>query len=254
MESTGQLFHIKSRRQVLRRGPTGNSEWGVINDEEHIDPGDAALVVCDVWDDHWCRISAKRLEQLVPRMSEVVVTARNRGMLVIHAPSETMDYYAGSPARRRAIESPMVEIPRDIDHLDPPLPIDDSDGGCDAEDNPYPPHTRRWTRQHDGIPIDERKDAITDKGEEVYRLLRVQGRTHLFIMGVHTNMCILNRSFGIKQMVRWGLEVRLIRDLTDSGYSPSSSPYVSHDEGTNLVVGYIEKFWCPTVMSDSLFR
>jgi hypothetical protein len=27
---------------------------------------------------------------------------------------------------------------------------------------------------------------------------------------------------------------------------------VSHDEGTALVVGFIEKHWCPTVSSDQL--
>ena len=26
-------------------------------------------------------------------------------------------------------------------------------------------------------------------------------------------------------------------------------PYVSHEEGTQLVIGYIEKFWCPTITS-----
>ncbi len=32
-----------------------------------------------------------------------------------------------------------------------------------------------------------------------------QGVQHLLIMGVHTNMCVLNWSFAIKQMVRWGV-------------------------------------------------
>ena len=41
-----------------------------------------------------------------------------------------------------------------------------------------------------------------------------------------------------------------VRDLTDAMYNPARSPYVDHDEGTQLVIGYIEKFWCPTVTSD----
>jgi hypothetical protein len=71
-------------------------------------------------------------------------------------------------------------------------------------------------------------------------------------MGVHTNMCVLNRSFAIKQMVRWGIDVILVRDLTDAMYNPALSPYVSHDEGTRLVVAYIEKLWCPTIHSRDL--
>lgn len=65
-------------------------------------------------------------------------------------------------------------------------------------------------------------------------------------------MCILNRSFGIKQMVRWGVSIALVRDLTDTLYNPAMRPYVSHDEGTQLLIGYIERFWCPTVESGEI--
>jgi hypothetical protein len=62
-------------------------------------------------------------------------------------------------------------------------------------------------------------------------------------------MCILNRSFGIKNMLRRGWRTLLVRDLTDAMYNPASPPYLSHEEGTALVVGYIEKFYCPTIDS-----
>ena len=79
-----------------------------------------------------------------------------------------------------------------------------------------------------------------------------RGVDNLLIMGVHTNMCVLNRGFAIKQMVRWGKNVVLVRDLTDAMYDPAMPPYVSHDEGTRLVIEYIEKSWCPTVLSGDL--
>ena len=41
----------------------------------------------------------------------------------------------------------------------------------------------------------------------------------------------------------------LLRDLTDTMYNPALPPYVDHQEGTRLVVEFIEKFWCPTVHS-----
>ena len=31
-----------------------------------------------------------------------------------------------------------------------------------------------------------------------------------------------------------------------------SRPFVTHDEGTQLVIGYIERHWCPSVTSDQL--
>jgi len=48
--------------------------------------------------------------------------------------------------------------------------------------------------------------------------------------------------------------VALSRDLTDAMYNPLKPPYVSHDAGTQLIIGYIEKFWCPTITGDDLTR
>ena len=46
----------------------------------------------------------------------------------------------------------------------------------------------------------------------------------------------------------------LVRDLTDAMYNPQRAPYVSHAEGTELVIQYIEKYWCPTARSSDLMR
>ena len=57
---------------------------------------------------------------------------------------------------------------------------------------------------------------------------------------------------GFIQMVKWGINIALVRDMTDAMYNPACAPYVNHDVGTQLVVGYIEKFWCPTIHSSDL--
>jgi len=177
---------------------------------------------------------------------------RAQGVQIIHAPSDTLDFYANSPARQRMMDVPPVDVPEDLPHDDPPLPIDDSDGGSDTGEDPKRINTRVWTRQHAGIEVDPDCDVISDQGKEVYALMQQRGIDHLLIMGVHTNMCVLHRTFAIKQMVRWGKSVALIRDLTDAMYNPAKAPYVSHDEGTQHVIQFIEKFWCPTLLSDDL--
>jgi len=73
-------------------------------------------------------------------------------------------------------------------------------------------------------------------------------------MGVHTNMCVLNRAFAIKKMTSLGFRCILVRDLTDAMYNPQDAPHVSHDAGTQLVIEYIEKFWSPTTTSAALLR
>jgi hypothetical protein len=73
-------------------------------------------------------------------------------------------------------------------------------------------------------------------------------------MGVHTNICILNRSFGIRMMTRLGFKMVLARDLTDAGYDSRKPPFVSQARGTELVVEHIEANYCPSILSADLIR
>ena len=243
---------LNLRRANLTVDDRGYRGWTVVEDEAEVPASATAVIICDMWDHHWCRGAEERGVQLHPRMNQTINEARSKGATIIHAPSGTMDFYGGEPARVRVLESPSVTPPPDLEHPDPPLPVDSSDEGCDIDDDAFA--ERKWTRQHPGIPIDPDLDFISDSGPEIYGLMQHRGISHIVIMGVHTNMCILNRSFAIKQMVRWGIDIMLCRDLTDAMYNPARPPYVSHEEGTRLVVEYIEKFWCPTILSDDLIR
>ena len=53
-------------------------------------------------------------------------------------------------------------------------------------------------------------------------------------------------------MARYGKNVVLVRDLTDTMYNSRSWPYVSHFEGTDRIVEHIEKYVCPTITSTDL--
>ena len=242
---------LNLRCQQLVQDEGGHAIWQVQNVAGQWATEKTALLLCDVWNSHWCRGAVERLDAMVEQMEQTVETVRDMGGLIVHAPSNTMDFYADSPARKRAGVAPLLESPPDRERVDPPLPIDASDSGSDTgETETY----KAWYRQHQVIGIDEQQDIISDDGIEIYSYLQYRGIEHLLIMGVHTNMCVLHRTFAIKQMVRWGVEVALIRDLTDSMYNPAMPPYVSHDEGTRLVIEFIEKFWCPSVESGDILR
>ncbi|MBW3625398.1 MAG: isochorismatase family protein [Armatimonadetes bacterium] len=243
-------LRLNLRRQTLETDAEGYIGWEAKTEEEVLPTSEVALLLCDVWDRHWCRGAAERLEAMIPRMNATANAARDRGVHLLHAPSETMEFYAGTPARERMKRIPHVEPPEPLDLPDPPLPIDDSDNGCDTGEKPW---YRAWTRQHPGIEIDHDRDGISDSAAEIYSYLMHHRIRRLLVMGIHTNMCVLHRSFGIKRMVRWGVPVALVRDLTDTMYNPALSPYVSHEEGTRLVVAFIERFWCPTLESGDLF-
>jgi nicotinamidase-related amidase len=243
-----------SRHHVLLRSHVelfpGSPQWSEVHVDYPFDPVKSALIVCDMWDKHWCSGANLRVAALVKRLEPVLETARRNGMTIVHAPSETMSFYADTPQRQRMLSLQAFEPPKEINLSSPPLPIDDSDGGCDT---PGEKEHRTWTREHPGLNIAP-EDYVSDNGREIYNLLRARGIETLFYSGVHANMCILNRTFAIKQMTKWGFRCILLRDLTDAMYGPQDAPHVSHEQGTELVVEYIEKYWSPTALSDQLCR
>ena len=233
----------------IRVQPFKNSDtWEPVTVPGTFAAADSAIVICDMWDKHWCHGATNRVEDLARRMDPVLRRARESGILVIHAPSDTMAFYKDYPQRKLVLEAPAAQRAADLNLADYPLPIDDSDGGCDtAGDKEH----QAWVRENPLLSMSPR-DAISDNGAEIYNLLKQRNIHTLFIMGVHANMCILNRSFAIKQMTRWGLRCILVRDLTDAMYNPARRPFVSHADGTGLVIAYIEKYWCPSIRSADL--
>lgn len=82
-----------------------------------------------------------------------------------------------------------------------------SDGGCDdpGHSTYYPDFDRH---EHPAIQIIG-YDGISDSGEEIYNFCVQQGIKNIVMMGVHTNMCVLGRPFGIRQLVKLGRNVVL---------------------------------------------
>jgi nicotinamidase-related amidase len=257
-------------RQRVKTAQSGNS-YEVKLTHQSWSPQETAIIVCDMWDLHHCKNAVTRVGEMSPRMNQVLVKARKAGVMIIHSPSSCMDFYTGHPGRLKAKNAPKANnLPTDIGewcHIIPAeeqgvYPIDQSDGGEDDDPeehqawakyldgigrNPRAP----WIRQVDTLEIDER-DAITDDGKEVWNLLEQHAIKNVILLGVHTNMCVLGRPFGLRQMAKNGKNVVLMRDMTDTMYNPKMWPYVNHFRGTELIVEHIEKFVCATVTSDQL--
>ena len=121
------------RLSLLQEGRTREVEWP---------PATIALLICDVWERHWCASACRRVDELAPAIESAVSAARQQDMLIVHAPSNCMPAYEGHPARQRALDAPHA-TPRSPLTTDmrfgtswayrssgePALPIDDSDGG-----------------------------------------------------------------------------------------------------------------------------
>jgi hypothetical protein len=214
-----------------------------------------------MWDDHWCKSAASRVGELLDPMNRTLDAARAKGVFVIHAPSSVTGFYEGTRARKLAQKAPHAPTPFPLAQTERwgtrwywsdgsregVLPIDDTDMGCSCKDAKCAIR-EAWKRQHPGLHI-RSGDALTDDGQEAWNLLAQRGIDNVILCGVHLNMCVLGRPFAIREMVRQGKHVALIRDLTDTMYNPDRPPGVDHFTGTDLVVAHVERYWCPSFTS-----
>ncbi|MEC9091936.1 MAG: ThuA domain-containing protein, partial [Planctomycetota bacterium] len=108
-----------------------------------------------------------------------------------------------------------------------------------------------WKRQIGTLEISD-QDFITDNGEAVWSILDHKNIDDVLMVGVHTNMCVLGRPFGLRQLSKNGKNVVLVRDLTDTMYNPDRWPFVDHYQGNRLIHQHIERFVCGTITSDQI--
>ncbi len=250
---SGAPLNLRFRRQV--ETAEGSGRYHSLTTPGQWDPKKTCIVICDMWNDHYCRNAARRVAEMAPRMNEVIKAARKQGVLIIHGPSGCMNEYKDTPQRKLAQQAPPVKTDIKLEswcYLDPsaeaPMPVK-VDQPCD-DAGKLRDRVRFFERQIDALEIAE-GDAITDSAEAYY-LMRQRGITNVILMGVHVNMCVLGRPFGIRQMVQQGQNVALMRDMTDSMYNPAEEPFVNHFTGNDLIFEHIERHWAPTITSDQI--
>jgi nicotinamidase-related amidase len=247
-------------RFTARSRPEKGGEFVVNNRSLEWAGPETAVLIIDMWDKHWCDGATRRSTEFAPRINQLAKTVRERGGLVVHAPSDCMKFYEGTPQRMLAQNAPKATAPTPVKgwrYLDltceGALPIDDSDGGCDCTPPCAKPQNKQypWTRENPLIEV-AAGDAVSQDGQELFNLYKQRGIKRVIVCGVHLNMCVLGRTFAIRQLTEWGFDVVLVRDLTDTMYNPKKPPYVDHAKGTELVIEHVEKYWCATTTSGEI--
>ena len=248
MNETDITLPFTLRRQHM--SGVGRREWIVNNTMVKLNPDETAIIVVDMWDVHWCHTATSRVAKLAVPMNQTLSAARAAGIHIIFAPSDVTGFYYDSPARLRTLAAPKATLPPFNPKYSkvPQFPLSTrTDSGCEADDRKGMP----WTRQIATLHIDDDVDyLIAADSQELYNIIRKEGLKNLLYMGVHENMCIMNRPFGIKRVAGWGWQpdrMAVVRELVDVMYTPNDSPYVSHAEGLELHTEYVEKFWASSV-------
>lgn len=246
------LLNMAMRQRLKVEG--AEDQFRTVEKTEQWDLTKTAIVIIDMWDTHHCRSAAERVAEMAPHVNRTISAAREKGALIIHAPSDCMEYYKDAPQRKRAMMAPRAEstVKFQWNYFNTEheglLAEKLEKGGCSC-DTPEPCSPSRivWKKQIDTIEIDA-ADAISADGQEVFNLLQERGIDNVVVIGVHTNRCVLGRPFGIRQMVYVKKNVVLCRDLTDSYHRDPGH----HFEGLNRIIEHVEKHWCPTITSESL--
>src|SRR5262245_17316851 len=101
VEAAENNLHLTLRSRT--RSPlAGENSFSVTEKKADWDPKRTAIVICDMWDDHWCKSAARRVSELAGPMNEVVKAARSQGVFIIHSPSSVVNFYNDTPQRKRA--------------------------------------------------------------------------------------------------------------------------------------------------------
>src|SRR5262245_33009448 len=102
-------------RMTLRSQVKGeDGRFKVAEKKVEWEPKKSALIICDMWDDHWCRSASRPVRERAGPLNRMVKTARSKGVFIIHAPSSVTAYYKETPQRRRALEAPFAKTPKPL--------------------------------------------------------------------------------------------------------------------------------------------
>lgn len=232
-------------------------------------PDKTAIVVVDMWADHFCKQARVHFDALAGRLNIALGTFRALGVHIIHAPAGAYDHYAKWPQAKATMDiytlapahpfnrrRPQLENMAHIDQRVPSVPWK-MEGGCECDP---PCDTSGWGYPHElhpGLEIAEADFMAigpdVEMAERVWSVVCAHGITRLFYTGVAMNMCVLNRHFGMIPMsFFYGVETALIRDLSESFWI--GPPFISHEAAYARVVGYIETYIAPTVTSTQLIQ
>lgn len=268
---TSQLYGLKLNFRT--RELINSTRWKIKTETKDIDPQRTAVIICDLWNSHWCKDSAERIYALAQSVNTMLNIIRPLGIKIIHAPSGSMAHYNeydqreqflatirqdGSSNEHRPIMSPSacycgVCFPGKTTWCAIHSPACCVDPGKNSNPCSMDPEQSWYSGENKHIEIKD-GDFISDDGTEIYNFIKKRNIEYVFIVGVHLNLCVWGRSFGIQPMVKRGVKMVLIRDLTTVFPHPDLLEYLSHKKQDAAFISWLEKYWCPTIQSHDLIQ
>ncbi len=221
-----------------------NAPVELVEKEKTFDCSRIGVLVIGMWSGHQCLVADRILHEMSPKVDAFLKTCRSKGAKVIFGSSSLTKLPKYAPLRKNMKGIPFANfVDKGLSY--PPLPFDDSDGGV-VEKNPN--FKRDEVEMHPAIDVLD-CDAISDNCKEILNYLYHHKIQLLLVVGVHTNMCVLDRPYAIKNLARFGFPMALVRDLTDPLVKPDGVKVKDREDGKDQVVRFIEENFCPSVDS-----
>ncbi|MDR1497038.1 MAG: cysteine hydrolase [Puniceicoccales bacterium] len=228
-----------------------------------------AIIICDMWAHQSSCVGNARIRELAVAFNPVLDAAREKGVLIVHAPSshDIGIFYKDHPARKTGEAFRKEDFgnrrhwdfwehangPGEHSHTVNPTEvgarwphIGGAVSGCKGGDQ-----VLDW-RQTPLIIIKD-NDMLTDDFKEILGYFRAKGIKNVVLTGVHTDMCVLGRPFGLRALKKNGFNAVLCRDLTDHTLNCNSTAkgVPDHYRGAELLAKYIESYVSPSITSFS---
>lgn len=178
-----------------------------------------AIVLVDVWNDLYDADFMVRAQKIIEEKIVPLSKAfREAGSLIVHAPS----YQVAIKYPEFLTDLTDIEIwgnPQPKHPWPPKEFIQKSGPFCSrvrpeqASPNKYfNDIIENWVIAKEMVP--QKGDVVIRTGEELHHILERRKILYLFYVGFATNICMLNRDYGMKAMSKRGFEIILARDAT----------------------------------------
>lgn len=206
---------------------------------------DIAVIVIGMWSNHQCKIADAKLQELAPKINVFLKKCRQNGMHIVFGSSSLTKLPKYRPNVKNMKNIPFHAL-KDCGLSFPQLPFNVGEDGGVVEKNTG--FDRAAVDIHPAIEV-ESTDGMSDNVKEILNYFYHHGKKLCLVVGVHTNMCILDRPYGMKAMARFGFPMAIVRDLTDPMVVPDGIHVKTREDGLNQLIQYIETYFAPSVDS-----
>ena len=216
---------LRARYQVMQStGPEDNVENNIVSTDTFLDldPAETALVMIDVWGGHPIKSHHERTSQIMATtLRDAIDVARAARITCIYAPSPRV-----APAYpqwvRYASDRELNPSPEPETDWPPSEYREKAGKYASLKKRPgelpesYPGPYPDWWHVRDiaSVIAPQPGDFVVANGDQLHRLLRDRRIVHLFYAGFATNICLLNRDYGLHAMRGRNYAPIVLRDCT----------------------------------------